>query len=112
MTVGHPREIDEIFDTISYKKGSFVIRMMSLFLGQETFRQGVSNYLTKHKYNNAEQDDLWQSLTEQGHKDKSLPQNLTVKMIMDTWTLQTGYPVININREKNSIQLTQVKLQF
>lgn len=109
VPIGHPNEIDEIFDTISYKKGSFLIRMMSLFLGEETLRKGVSNYLQKHKYGNAEQDDLWASLTTEAHKNKILPQNLTVKTVMDTWTLQTGYPVITVTRDykKNTADITQ-----
>ena len=44
------------------------------------------------KFAAAEQDDLWQYLTEQAHKDKTLPEDLTVKIIMDTWTLQMGFP--------------------
>ncbi|CAH1985341.1 unnamed protein product [Acanthoscelides obtectus] len=106
VPIGDPKEIDEIFDTISYKKGSSLLRMMSLFLGEETVRKGVSKYLNKHKFSNAEQDDLWECLTEEAHKNKVLPGNLTVKTIMDTWTLQTGYPVITVTRDyekKNAI---------
>lgn len=73
--------------------------MMSLFLGDETVRKGVSNYLNKHKFGNAEQDDLWDSLTKEAHKNAVLPNDLTVKTIMDTWTLQTGYPVITVTRD-------------
>ncbi|XP_057659447.1 aminopeptidase N-like [Diorhabda carinulata] len=109
VPIGNPKEIDEIFDTISYKKGSSLIRMMTLFLGEDILRRGVSNYLKKHKYGNAEQDDLWQALTEEAHRQKSLPTNLTVKVIMDTWTLQTGYPLITITRnyEKKTAEITQ-----
>lgn len=109
VPIGHPREIDQIFDTISYQKGSSIIRMMGLFLGEETLRKGVRNYLEKHKYSNAEQDDLWESLTEVAHSNGVLPKNLTVKTIMDTWTIQTGYPVIHVNRlyGKNSVEIRQ-----
>ncbi|XP_017783439.1 PREDICTED: aminopeptidase N-like isoform X1 [Nicrophorus vespilloides] len=108
VPVGHPREIDQIFDTIAYQKGSFLIRMMTLFLGEETFRMGVSNYLKKHKYGNAEQDDLWSSLTTEAHRS-GFPKNLTVKTVMDTWTVQTGYPVIHVNRlyGQNALELKQ-----
>ncbi|CAG9861266.1 unnamed protein product [Phyllotreta striolata] len=99
VPIGNPKEIDEIFDTISYKKGSSILRMMNLFLGEEVVRTGVSNYLKKHKFGNAEQDDLWESLTEEAHKRNVLPSNLTVKRIMDTWTVQTGYPVITVTRD-------------
>jgi len=43
-------EIDQIFDAISYLKGSSVIRMLSGHLGQETFLAGVSDYLKAHAY--------------------------------------------------------------
>ena len=29
----------------------------------------------------------------------------TVKEVMDTWTVQMGYPVININRWESNLQL-------
>lgn len=102
-------EIPQIFDAISYKKGSYIIRMMALFLGQDVFRKGVTKYLKAHAYQNAEQDDLWGFLTEQAHKDGALSNNLTVKTIMDTWTLQMGYPVVSISRdcEKNVAKVSQ-----
>ena len=61
------------------------------------------------KFDAAEQDDLWQHLTEQAHKDGSLPQDLSVKNIMDTWTLQMGFPVVTVNRNyaDNTAKLTQ-----
>lgn len=43
-------DIDQIFDAISYLKGSSVIRMLSGHLGVETFLLGVSNYLKAHAY--------------------------------------------------------------
>ncbi|KAL8660145.1 MAG: hypothetical protein Q9226_000051 [Calogaya cf. arnoldii] len=43
-------EIDQIFDSISYLKGSSVIRMLSNHLGVEVFLRGVSDYLKAHAY--------------------------------------------------------------
>jgi aminopeptidase N len=43
-------EIDQIFDHISYLKGSSVIRMLSGHLGQQTFLGGVADYLKAHAY--------------------------------------------------------------
>ena len=44
------------------------------------------------------QDDLWKALQEQADEDKvALP--TTVKAIMDTWTLQMGFPLINVTRD-------------
>ncbi len=97
--VKHPDEINEIFDRISYGKGASIIRMMYHFLGEETFVGGLTAYLNKHKYANAEQDDLWQSLTEVAHDKGTLIKELSVKDIMDTWTLQMGYPVLTVVRD-------------
>lgn len=106
VTIGHPNQISQIFDAISYSKGSVIIRMMHKFLGEETFRQGVSRYLKKHAYANSVQDDLWASLTEIAHENQSLMKTVTVKDIMDTWTLQVGYPVIDIKRNYDTHSAT------
>ena len=33
--MGHPNEVDEIFDAISYSKGASVIRMLHDYIGDE-----------------------------------------------------------------------------
>ncbi|XP_020287873.1 aminopeptidase N isoform X2 [Pseudomyrmex gracilis] len=109
IEVGHPDEISEIFDSISYSKGASIIRMMDHFLTTEVFKQGLTNYLNEKAYQSAEQNDLWHALTKQAHKDKILDPSVNVKQIMDTWTLQTGFPVVTVTRNynANSVTLTQ-----
>ena len=99
VPVEHPEDVFQIFDSISYSKGASVIRMMAHFLQNETFKKGITSYLKAYMYGNARQDDLWEKLTEAAREDATLPPDLTVKDIMDTWTLQMGYPVLNVNRE-------------
>jgi aminopeptidase N len=50
VPVRNALEVDQIFDHISYLKGSSVIRMLSIHLGRETFLRGVANYLKAHAY--------------------------------------------------------------
>lgn len=38
VNVGHPSEVDEIFDAISYSKGASVIRMLHNYIGDEVGR--------------------------------------------------------------------------
>jgi len=97
IPVNHPNEISEIFDTISYLKGGSVIRMMANFLGVSTFNRGIANYLHAYSLSNANQDNLWSFLTAVGQEDGTLV-GKTVKEVMDTWTVQMGYPVVTINR--------------
>ncbi|XP_050433287.1 aminopeptidase N-like [Adelges cooleyi] len=112
VPIKHHDEIAQIFDAISYQKGSFLLHMMNTFLGEETFKTGVRNYIDKNKYMNAEQDDLWSSMTEVAHAQGNLDKNLTVKQIMDTWTLQTGYPVLRVVRDYSSDQITLSQERF
>ncbi|XP_065203828.1 aminopeptidase N-like [Planococcus citri] len=109
VQVSDPDEINEIFDGISYSKGASIIRMMDHFLTNKVFKQGLSNYLTKKAYHSATQDDLWDALTEEAHRVGVLENNVSVKQIMDTWTLQIGFPVITITRNyhNNTITVTQ-----
>ncbi|KAK1134886.1 hypothetical protein K0M31_007653 [Melipona bicolor] len=101
QTVSNPDEITAIFDEISYKKGSSVIRMMENFIKPEVFYGAISSYLNKFIYHNAETADLFKILQE------SSPDSLNVTAIMDTWTRQTGFPVVNVKKSGNKYVLTQ-----
>ena len=109
IEVNDPIEINQIFDTISYKKGSSVIRMMANFLSINTFNMGITNYLHGNAYGNADQDNLWQYLTEAALEDGAFLEENSIKDIMDTWTLQTGYPLLTASRSGNSVTLTQAR---
>ncbi|XP_042874237.1 aminopeptidase N-like [Penaeus japonicus] len=111
IPVGHPDEINEIFDSISYYKGASVIRMMYFFLTEATFKKGLTNYLTNFEYDAAAQDDLGNS-DRQAHEDKTLPDEVSVKDIMDTWTLLTGYPVVKLERDEAGTSATVTQERF
>jgi len=99
VDVKHPAQIREIFDVISYDKGGSVLRMLENYVGIENFRSGLKHYLTKHKYSNAEGQDLWNSIGKVARKP--------VSSMMKTWIDQVGYPVIDVRRENSKISLTQ-----
>lgn len=92
-------EINQIFDAISYSKGSSVIRMISKYIGEETFMEGIRRYLKKHAYGNTETGDLWAALSEASGKD--------VGKVMDIWTKKVGFPVVTVTEGSDSIHLKQ-----
>ena len=93
VPVGHPSEIDEIFDEISYSKGASVIRMLHRYLGDSDFKKGMAAYLEKHKYQNTQTEDLWDALEESSGKP--------VRQVMTTWTKQKGFPVISVTQTQD-----------
>ncbi|XP_050337448.1 puromycin-sensitive aminopeptidase isoform X2 [Bactrocera neohumeralis] len=106
VPVGHPCEIDEIFDEISYNKGASVIRMLHDYIGEEDFRKGMNIYLTRHQYKNTFTEDLWAALQEASSKP--------VAKVMSTWIKLKGFPVVSVESVQNSdnqrlLKLTQNK---
>ncbi|XP_069970729.1 puromycin-sensitive aminopeptidase isoform X1 [Penaeus vannamei] len=93
VPVGHPSEVDEIFDDISYSKGASVIRMLHCYLGDKDFRAGMNKYLTRHQYNNTYTEDLWAALKEASNKP--------VGEVMSSWTKQTGFPMISVTSHQD-----------
>lgn len=98
VPVARADEISQIFDAISYLKGSCVIRMVSQYLGEDVFIKGISNYLKNHAYGNTTTDDLWNALSEVSGKD--------VKGQMDIWTRKIGYPILTVE-EGGKVKVTQ-----
>lgn len=99
VEVGHAREIDEIFDAISYNKGASIIRMLQTYLGAEVFQKGLMAYIKKYAYKNASTEDLWLSLSEQSGEP--------VRELMDSWTKQKGYPVLAVTIKGSELEVKQ-----
>ena len=94
-----PEEAEEMFDVLTYQKGSTVLRMFETFIGEDEFKQGVQNYLKKFEYKNTHSSDLWDELT------KSSEYNLSE--ILPTWIKQEGYPLISISKSDNKYKISQ-----
>lgn len=99
VPVKNSLEVDQIFDAISYLKGSSVIRMLAAHLGPKVFLQGVSDYLHKHKYSNAKTSDLWDALSKASGQD--------VTAFMDPWIRKIGFPVVTVAEEPGQISVKQ-----
>ncbi|CRK41705.1 hypothetical protein BN1708_008534 [Verticillium longisporum] len=99
VPVSRPEEINQIFDSISYAKGSCVVHMLSDYLGEEVFMEGVRKYLKRHMYGNASTEQLWEALSEVSGKD--------VATIMGPWTRHVGYPVVSVTENGSDVRLEQ-----
>ncbi|XP_038661149.1 endoplasmic reticulum aminopeptidase 1-like [Scyliorhinus canicula] len=132
--VENPAQIQEMFDDVSYEKGACILNMLMDYLTEDVFKAGIINYLRHHSYGNAKNEDLWDSLTnicpsddthgsrlsEQFCLRKSdLPPGsqwfmediLDVKAMMNTWTLQKGFPLVTVTVKGRQVLLQQEHYQ-
>ncbi|KAK5870873.1 hypothetical protein PBY51_003783 [Eleginops maclovinus] len=129
--VENPTQIQEMFDDVSYDKGACILNMLRDFLTPEAFEIGIIRYLKRYSYQNTVNSHLWESLTnvcnsddlDEGrmkHKEfcsKSDLQSgatkwysgdeLDVRAIMDTWTLQEGFPLVTVEVRGREVRLSQ-----
>ena len=102
--VKDPGEIREIFDAISYNKGASILWMLEQYLGEETFRNGLRTYLSRHKYGNAQGADLWRAMEEESGQP--------VISLMDSWIKQTGFPALTVESSADGHSLTLSQKRF
>jgi alanyl aminopeptidase len=82
-----------------YSKGNAVLSMFERYLGPETFRKGVQNYLRAHSWGNATAADLWKAL------DQASGTN--VSAAMTTFLDQPGVPYVRVVPAEGGVRLTQ-----
>ncbi len=99
VEVGHPAEISEIFDKVSYSKGASILRMLYEYLGADNFQKGLQYFLKKHSYGNGKTEDLWAALEKISRKP--------VRKVMKNWTSKPGHPVITVSGSGKRLKLTQ-----
>ncbi|GBD34397.1 Aminopeptidase N [bacterium HR35] len=101
VKVRDPKEIEDIFDAISYNKGGSILRSLNLFLGDKLFFGGLRDYIKKFKYQNAEASDLWDSLQKFS--------KIQVKKIMNDYITKPGTPIVYLTQKNNKIEFRQAR---
>uniref|UniRef100_A0A8C2F421 Aminopeptidase n=1 Tax=Cyprinus carpio TaxID=7962 RepID=A0A8C2F421_CYPCA len=109
--VENPAQIQEMFDDVSYDKGACILNMLREFLTPDAFKLGIVRYLKRYSYQNTVNSNLWESLTnvsthymcDKWHSEDELD----VKAMMETWTLQEGFPLIMVEVKGRQVRLSQ-----
>uniref|UniRef100_A0A672LNB2 Aminopeptidase n=1 Tax=Sinocyclocheilus grahami TaxID=75366 RepID=A0A672LNB2_SINGR len=129
--VENPAQIQEMFDDVSYDKGACILNMLREFLTPDAFKLGIVRYLKRYSYQNTVNSNLWESLTNVCDSDgldegrlkgdescrRSVSHSgaskwhsedeLDVKAMMETWTLQEGFPLITVEVKGREVRLSQ-----
>ncbi len=102
-------EIEEIFDTISYRKGGSVLHMLDDYVGKTTFRKGLHIYLETNSYRNATKFDLWNAIEKAAIADGK---KLNVPELMRAWIEKMGYPAVHVSTKNDLFTLKQNRFLF
>ena len=94
-----PDQAEEMFDVLTYEKGSTVLRMFQMFIGEEAFQNGVEAYLNKFKFENTNSSDLWDALSEAS--------NQPLNKILPFWIRKKGYPFLQVDCSNNFLTIKQ-----
>ena len=94
-----PDQAEEMFDVLTYEKGSTVLRMFQMFIGEEAFQNGVEAYLNKFKFKNTNSSDLWDALSEAS--------NQPLNKILPYWIRKKGYPFLQVDCSNNYLTIKQ-----
>lgn len=98
--VNNPEDAEQMFDEITYEKGASVLRMLERYVGEDVYKKGIQNYISKFKYKNATTDDLWNSIEEASNKP--------ISKIMKEWVYTAGYPLVEVElKGAEDIKLSQ-----
>ncbi|NXI65885.1 ERAP1 aminopeptidase, partial [Anseranas semipalmata] len=133
--VEDPAQILEMFDDVSYEKGSCILNMLRDYLTADVFKAGLVQYLQKYSYQNTKNEDLWdndqnfllqicptvdtdksklegdgfcrrnQQSSSNAHWTKG--ETLDVRAMMNTWTLQKGFPLVTVKVRGKNVHLQQ-----
>ncbi|XP_076825542.1 endoplasmic reticulum aminopeptidase 1-like isoform X2 [Clavelina lepadiformis] len=100
------RKVDEMFDSISYNKGASIIMMLKDFIGDEFF-DGVRDYLMKHAYGNAENQDLVAAVAA-----RDTDNNGDIQAMINAWTTLAGVPIVKVTLKDNKVSVEQSRFMY
>ncbi|KAL9890606.1 aminopeptidase N-like [Glossina fuscipes fuscipes] len=83
------------FDSLSYKKGAMLLRMLHMIVGDDAFLSGIRQYLSKFLYTADNYGSLWNSFSIMAH---TYQRRNDIKVVLHSWTSQAGYPLVKVIR--------------
>lgn len=77
-------------------------------MGAELFGKAMDFYMQEKNFGAADSEDFYTYVMKLTRHQNKLPDSVKLKEIMDTWSLQPGYPVLTIQRDTGTVTVTQV----
>jgi tricorn protease interacting factor F2/3 len=89
---------------IIYNKGGSILRQIEGYIGKQSFKQGLTQYLKQNAYGSASSESLWQALEEVSEKP--------VLQMMKSWVEQPGFPMVDVSQDGDRLILAQRRFTY
>ncbi|KAH8410051.1 hypothetical protein KR009_004720, partial [Drosophila setifemur] len=94
-------------DTYMYQKATSLVAMLRSILGTAAFIDGLQMHLWQNTFTNSNPLDLLRAMQRASLRQDSLPVDHNVRVIMESWTKQSGYPLVTVSRRGVGLDLEQ-----
>ncbi|XP_016951611.1 thyrotropin-releasing hormone-degrading ectoenzyme [Drosophila biarmipes] len=99
-------------DIQAHQKSALLFRMLHSLIGTQVFVNALRTYLRRSQKGSSNQTLLWRAFQEESDRHMSLRQDVLVSRLMDSWTLQPGYPLVTVERDYATNQVTVTQQRF
>lgn len=89
----HYRNPDDVFDVVSYQKGSRVLHMLRSYVGDDAFFASLKLYLNRNRFKTVEIHNLRLAFEEVTGED--------LNWFFNQWFLNNGHPVLDVTYSYN-----------
>uniref|UniRef100_A0A1B0D9N6 ERAP1-like C-terminal domain-containing protein n=1 Tax=Phlebotomus papatasi TaxID=29031 RepID=A0A1B0D9N6_PHLPP len=81
-------------------------------LGRTTFQKGLQKYVKDMAFKVAEPKDFYRNIQEAADEDNSLPRDVNVEDVINSWIDQPGYPLLTVMRNYDSNEIVVNQQRF
>ncbi|KAL5284041.1 hypothetical protein ACFFRR_006360 [Megaselia abdita] len=106
-----PREISSLYDSISYAKGSAILRMWNHAITEKVFQGGLQKHLKERAFQSAVEEQLFENI-QKSAQAQNFPLPYTIDEMMGSWTRQGGHPLLTVERNYEDGSFTVKQQQY
>ncbi|XP_039428705.1 aminopeptidase N-like [Culex pipiens pallens] len=101
-----PWDIRDNYRPAIFERAASVLNMFRQIVGDSSWQQVMRNFLKNHQLDAVVPNDLYQELEKVTEGSNLLPRNTSIEQIMNTWTANSGLPVLKVERNYNDSTIT------
>lgn len=86
--------------------------MIHNHFGNKIFFDALNAYLETHKYGTSRPNYLISAIQDRVDEESDLSRNVDVSAFINSWTTQSGYPVVHVDLRGDKLIFRQVRIKY